>query len=160
MAGGSGYVLSKESLTRFYKEGVLKNKCQINNNNEDLMLGYCMKNLKVIAGDTRDDFIRERFFQFQPDLALPDVPTNPGFWYHKYTWFNLRYGLKRCCSDTLVSTHYVSPEEMYLYEYLIYRVKVNGGNKYAVDNLPIKFTDKNVMKLVVDGKVVNKFDFT
>lgn len=160
MVGGSGYVISKEALTRFYKQGVLNKKCPASTNNEDLMFGYCMQTLHVIAGDTRDDFIRERFFQFQPDIALPDIPTNPGFWYHEYVWFKLRYGQKRCCSDLLIATHYVLPEEMYLYDYLIYKVKVNGIKKFAEDSLPLKLTYNDVKKLVVDDKYVNKFNYS
>ena len=157
MAGGSGYVLSKESLQRFYKKGVLENKCPIDENNEDLMLGFCMKKLKVIAGDSRDNLMRERFFQFQPDIALPDHPKDPGFWYHTYTWFQLRYGQKRCCSDTLVSTHYVTPQEMYLYEYLIYKVQVNGFESIYDEQLPKKISHAEFWKNVDDGKIENKF---
>lgn len=31
-----------------------------------------------------------------------------------------------CCSDSLISVHYVTPANMYLFEYLIYHVKPFG----------------------------------
>ncbi|XP_066250492.1 glycoprotein-N-acetylgalactosamine 3-beta-galactosyltransferase 1-like isoform X3 [Euwallacea similis] len=50
-------------------------------------------------------------------------------------------GLK-CCSDTLISTHYVKPHELYLLEYLIYHVTPFGRAYHPVleDHISVKRT--------------------
>ncbi|XP_066155152.1 glycoprotein-N-acetylgalactosamine 3-beta-galactosyltransferase 1-like isoform X3 [Euwallacea fornicatus] len=52
-------------------------------------------------------------------------------------------GLK-CCSDTLISTHYVKPHELYLLEYLIYHVTPFGRAYRPVldDNILAKSTNE------------------
>ncbi|XP_051858450.1 glycoprotein-N-acetylgalactosamine 3-beta-galactosyltransferase 1-like isoform X1 [Drosophila albomicans] len=126
MAGGPGYVLSKEALRRFVVEGIPSNKICINDTNEfeDFEIGACMENLNVTAGDSRDWNGRGRMFVSVPqDHLVPD--RNTGFWYWNFSFYKNDEGLD-CCSDNAISFHYVIPELMYTMDYLIYHLKPYG----------------------------------
>lgn len=156
MAGGSGYVLSKESLIRLIEKGVNENACP-DHKNEDIALGTCLKQFNVISGDSRDATLRDRFFQFQPDVALipkkPDFNPVDSYWHYYYLWYDYKFGLNTCCSDTFIATHQITPPEMYLYEYLLYNVKIFGKQE-QVEELPRKFNFLEVQKKL-NGNVVN-----
>ena len=157
MAGGAGYVLSKESLTRFVKKGIYENHCPEATTNEDLALGTCLKSLEVLSGDGRDEYSRERFFQFPPNVALiPEKPEYfPGDYFEHYSfiWYDYKFGQKSCCSDTFISSHQITAQEMYLYEYLTQTVTVYG--KYdQKEELPRKISFDEIQQKF-DGNVVN-----
>lgn len=106
--------------------------------------GACLRDLKVIAGDSRDDLLRERFFQHEPSTALLKTNESANKW--RWVWYPIRYGFNSCCSDTFISAHYLSPQDIYLYEYLIHQVKIFGRNEG--DRLPAQLSSKDVDKLV------------
>lgn len=145
MAGGAGYILSKESVIRYVEKGLRERVCD-RTDTEDAAIGDCLHKLQVISGDVRDASLRERFFQFRLETALQPTPTD--WWVEAYVWYKIRYGLTTCCSDLLVTAHKIIPEEMYLFEYLIYKVKVFGKQYDMSHELPTKMALKKVLSYV------------
>ena len=146
MSGGAGYVLSKEALTRFIVEA-LPNKTlckQDATGAEDAEIGFCLEHVHVIAGDSRDEFGRGRFFADVPQSHVLPKIMDKGYWYWKNQFYPTETGLG-CCSDNAISFHYVNPEMMYTLEYLIYHMHTYGDDKYS-QKLPTKITMDEVVK--------------
>ena len=142
MSGGAGYVLSTEAVRRFIEvmmtvcivmvntfiqSGVDDGEvCRLDNGGaEDVEIGKCMINLGVEAGDSRDAEGRKRFMPFVPEHHLIPGHIPKDSWYWKYQSYPEEEGLA-CCSDFAISFHYVSPNEMYVLEYLIYHLRPYG----------------------------------
>ena len=92
MSGGAGYVLSKAAVEKLVNFGLKDNRlCPINGSfsrAEDLSLGFCMQNIDVLPGDTRDSLNRSRFLPFSiwdmtKDNYLPQ-------WYLDYARYKLQ----------------------------------------------------------------------
>lgn len=127
MSGGAGYVLSKQAVIRFVEEGIPdKTKCrQDADGAEDVEIGRCLEKVNVFAGDSRDSNGRGRFFPFVPEHHLIPGHVDKSFWYWKYIYYDSKEGMD-CCSDNAVSFHYVSPNQMYVLDYLIYHLRPYG----------------------------------
>lgn len=138
MSGGAGYVLSKEAVRRFVVDALPnKDKCKSGNSGaEDVEIGKCLANVDVVAGDSRDEHQRGRFFPFVPEHHLIPGHSDKSFWYWRYIFYETSEGLD-CCSDHAVSFHYVSPNQMYVLDYLIYHLKPYGI-VFTPDVLPEK----------------------
>lgn len=138
--------MSKEAVRRFVERGYSDETnvlCRHDNGGaEDVEMGKCMENLNVKAGDSRDSLGRGRFFPFVPEHHLVPGEVKPDFWYWQYIFYPSEQGMG-CCSDSAISFHYVSPNEMYVLEYLIYHLRpygidasvhfLNEGHQIAAD---------------------------
>ncbi|XP_068140286.1 glycoprotein-N-acetylgalactosamine 3-beta-galactosyltransferase 1-like [Drosophila tropicalis] len=133
MSGGAGYVLSREALRRLVEKGLSSYEFYSPGIIEDVEIGRCMENLKVIAGDSRDITGRGRMFMFMPEHHLIKRDYE---WYWSYQYYKDDDGLD-CCSHLAISWHYVDPYLMYIMDYLIYNLKIHGLHR-TLDPLPAK----------------------
>ncbi|KAJ8959070.1 hypothetical protein NQ318_022326, partial [Aromia moschata] len=145
MSGGAGYVLSKEALKRFIEIGLTNSTgCSRSNGGaEDVEMGKCMEAVEVRAGDSRDSLGRGRFFPFVPEHHLIPGHVSKNFWYWQYIYYDSKEGMD-CCSDNAVSFHYVSPNQMYVLEYLIYHLRPYGISFHV--EMPPELTDTSPTK--------------
>lgn len=134
-SGGAGYVMSKRALQKFVLEAIPdKKKCrQTEDGPEDWELGICMYNIGVYPGDGRDQFKREKFFPFHPEMHLFAWPSP---WYWSRIYYPTDEGLD-CCSNYTISFHYIHPDVMYMMEYVIFYLQAYGL-RHVYDPMPQK----------------------
>lgn len=151
MSGGAGYVLSKEAVKRFVEDAIPSPHCrQDADGAEDVEMGKCMEAVKVLAGDSRDAVGRGRFFPFVPEHHLIPNHVDKDFWYLQYAYYKPDEGLD-CCSDNAISFHYVSPNQMYVLDYLIYHLRPYGIVAHS-QPLPKKLSLGDIVRVDDAGK--------
>ncbi|XP_068159287.1 glycoprotein-N-acetylgalactosamine 3-beta-galactosyltransferase 1 [Drosophila tropicalis] len=147
MSGGSGYILSREAL-RIFATGVNdSSKCrQQDDQAEDLEMGICLFNLGVQSGDSRDASLRFRFLPMAPFSLLLSHYYGMDFWFFKYAYYNPR-ACMNCLSDYPVAFHYISSNELYVYDYFNYQLQVYGRTELT-EYLPPKILPEQLQSFI------------
>ncbi|BES96313.1 Hypothetical protein NTJ_09122 [Nesidiocoris tenuis] len=130
--GKTAYVLSRgavELIARKFNSSTACKKSSKYSKNEDYLMGKHLTELGVTAEDTRDEEGRERFHVFSPSQLL--APGHEGI-FKKYFSTGIHPTVKgqRGFSPTSVSFQGIQRDYIFLYDYLLYHVKVfnhNGG---------------------------------
>ncbi|XP_044570712.1 glycoprotein-N-acetylgalactosamine 3-beta-galactosyltransferase 1 isoform X2 [Drosophila ananassae] len=137
MSGDAGYVLSKGALRLLNLIAFQNNTiCGLNLNSslmpEDKQIALCLKNVRVIAGDSRDEKGQERFLPMMPHWM------GPGFkrWknYSKSVYF--KPARRACCSSSLITFHPANGYVFDLWEFFLHRVRIFGCPQMAPQKLP------------------------
>ncbi|CAF0897329.1 unnamed protein product [Rotaria sordida] len=120
-SGGASYVLSRESLRRFYEaHNDPAANCAKDGGAEDIEIARCLRKKGVYPGKALDKENRELFhplpFHEHFHGVFPD-------WLLKRA-ANPLQSHYNCCSNQTISFHYVSPDEQYLMDFLLYRARV------------------------------------
>ena len=127
MSGGAGYVLSKTALERLVTVALNDSKnCRLDDAGaEDVEMGKCLQSVNVTSGDSRDENGFPRFFALVPEQIVVPGSKDPDFWYWKNQFYPAEGG-KNCCSDTTIAFHYITPQQMYVMDFLIYHLRAFG----------------------------------
>uniref|UniRef100_A0AAF5DQ56 Glycoprotein-N-acetylgalactosamine 3-beta-galactosyltransferase 1 n=2 Tax=Strongyloides stercoralis TaxID=6248 RepID=A0AAF5DQ56_STRER len=159
MSGGAGYVLGKKALKNVVTKGLPDiTKCNYGTGGaEDIQIGQCLEKVGIVGGDSRDSFGRHRFLPLDIEYHITKSEKDMKFWLWTYTYYPLDKG-PTCCSDYAISFHYISPQKMHEYEYLIYHLKPFG---YLSDFMEKYILNKNIsLEKTKDEIYKNSIDFS
>lgn len=108
-SGGAGYLLTRESFTRVSRAIKDDFKACPDTGVEDVDMGRCMRRLNITPDRSEDDCGHERFHPLSMrSHVFGDFPG----WLRGYAENPLKTG-EDCCSNQVISFHYVSTDDMY-----------------------------------------------
>jgi len=121
-SGGAGYILSREAVKLLGKKGLTNDTiCRgEQDGTEDVEMGTCMQNLGVNIVDSRDKEEEERFIPVNLETVFFAERT----WLDDYMKYKPKHGFD-CCSKAAISFHYIGHQQMYIFEYLIYKLRTD-----------------------------------
>ncbi|ELU13999.1 hypothetical protein CAPTEDRAFT_219932 [Capitella teleta] len=133
-SGGAGYLLSKKALT--YLLDAPPSKCKKDGGLEDVDIGDCLAKFGVYPENTLD---ADGMLKFNSDNPLKVMQgQNEGLTQAYYirkghvSFGNPGPNAERMFSPQTISFHYVEPEEMFMYEFLLNDLKRKDiGRSYA-----------------------------
>lgn len=139
LSGGAGYAINRRALEMINAEGFdVPGRCDVSGKDEDLDIGRCFAKIGVKIYSTVDTQGRQSFHPFGFQRAF--YGHEGGEVYYVSRPYETGPG---CCSEFTVSYHYVTPEEMYLIEFLLYHTQIYGRHSTARDKEI--FTDKEAV---------------
>ncbi|CAJ0582562.1 unnamed protein product, partial [Mesorhabditis spiculigera] len=129
-SGGAGYVMSRAAMAKFADNYSKDRRCPPGTGGpEDYNLGRCMNAFGINATDSRDLQGRLRFLPLSAQSHFGDhLPS----WLERYVVHEYHHKAA-CCSDLVITFHYITPDVMYLLEFFTYHLHVFGReNDYSI----------------------------
>lgn len=121
-SGGAGYVLSNEALKQFAEQILLKpekrNSCRTDEA-EDINVAYCLARAGIFIMNARDSEQLERFHPMTFEEHFLGKFTK---WIEKNAQFPQEKG-DRCCSPQTISFHSLTPDQIRMMDFLLYRLE-------------------------------------
>ncbi|KAK7110596.1 hypothetical protein V1264_014440 [Littorina saxatilis] len=118
-SGGAGYVLSREALRRFGRNGTDPKLCQQDGGSEDHQFGKCMQSLGVRTSNSTDSEGHTLFHPLSPETHFFGFYPQ---WMYTYAFRYPRKGFEGI-SKHAITFHYVSPEKMRMLELYLYHIR-------------------------------------
>ncbi|XP_070500692.1 glycoprotein-N-acetylgalactosamine 3-beta-galactosyltransferase 1-like [Chironomus tepperi] len=144
---GAGYVLSRKALEKLSK--VFKNSsiCRTDNDGaEDAEMGKCLK-YNALFLDGHDIYGEKQFFPVDVTEHMSNKEQDYSYWYTRNEWFNSTHGGLKCCSRNIACMHYITPTQMYRFNYLINNLHPFGLQNEFDLKLPKKLEFKELVDL-------------
>ena len=143
---GAGYILSKKAVEKFVKR-ILQGKCQGGiTGAEDYNTGDCLQKEALLI-DAHDINHEKEFFPIGVEEHMKNISQVDEWWYSRNQWNNVTQGGMDCCSESIACLHYVSPHEMYAFNYMLYKVHPFGLVRKVNSDLPRKFLFDEIVKI-------------
>ncbi|WKY10568.1 hypothetical protein Q1695_002716 [Nippostrongylus brasiliensis] len=115
-AGGAGYVLSKAAL-KIFNEFLYSNETLCPDDiYEDVGIGRCLANVGIYPHDTRNSRGQNRFNTYTPNDVFHATKNDPA-----WTFYKEKTGYDAFAND-FISFHHLTPDEIRLFDILLYRV--------------------------------------
>ncbi|XP_018022250.1 glycoprotein-N-acetylgalactosamine 3-beta-galactosyltransferase 1-like isoform X2 [Hyalella azteca] len=128
MTGGAGFVISRAALRKFVEEALPDpQKCRASDigEDDDVEVGRCLTNVGVVAGDSRDELGRGRFFYQPPADQLSYALQGNKSWEWPHSFYPPKLG-PDWLSSTAISFHHLRPDQIDEMDYLLYHVRPFG----------------------------------
>ncbi|XP_054735126.1 glycoprotein-N-acetylgalactosamine 3-beta-galactosyltransferase 1-like [Anastrepha obliqua] len=122
-----GNVFSREALRRLVTNGFTNSSlCYLDDSPyDDEELSRCLRNVGVVAGDSRDAMGRQRFLPFNPEQYLVDLEPDMQEWYSTRSYYEIN-AITRELSREVISFYNVNPPTMLCLYYYIYKMRIFG----------------------------------
>lgn len=130
-SGGAGYVISREAVKLMLKKrSSLPKDCPKDGAIEDFDIGKCLAKLGIYPVDELDETGR---LTFHSDNPLKVLQSNELLKYYRIDFSEVQFGNKEAAktrglmlSERTATIHYVTPPEIYMYDFLLYRLRRSG----------------------------------